>query len=391
MSRLNALTFFAATLTLGAAFCYPALTAAAASGTPAARAATGHPGFIPVDGSDLNAKMATAMERARSSGRQSPFWTAFATEIRPGVRVDENMRDLEVMLDAMAGAPRSAAPSAAAPPDSRSLAFFLLRGPDSMAVTRVEIYDLDKRRDFGGYPVYWLGRVRSAESLGFFQTLVETSGSPQVAERSVTLITLHDDAGVPSLLRRYALGSSDGGVRGAAILGLGQVGGDEAFLAGLVRDEQQTVETRKRAALALGIDRDRTALASIRSLYEAALPPDIKKHLIAAASLNPNRDEVADFLTGVARGGAGLELRKHAVLWLGVRTGPRGLEVLGQIVNSLDADTELQKHAVLALGLSGAKEAAMLLKTIAGNHPKPAVRRHAILWLSQGSIRSISR
>lgn len=391
MNRLNALTFFAATLTLGAAFCHPALTAAAGSVTSAAQAGTGHPDFISVDGSDLNAKMASAMERARAAGRQSPFWTAFATEIRPGVRVDENVRDLEVMLDAPAEARQPVAPSAAAPPDSRSLAFFLLRKPDGTAVTRVEVYDLATRRDFGGHPVYWLGRVGSAESLGFFQTLVETNGSPQIAERSVTIITLHDDAGVPSLLRRYAVGSSDGGVRGAAILGLGQVGGAEAFLAGLVRDEQQPVETRKRAALALGIDRDRAALASIRSLYESALPLEVKKHLIAAASLNPNRDEVADFLTGVARGGTGLELRKHAVLWLGLRTGPRGLEVLGQIVNSLDADTELQKHAVLALGLSGAKEAATLLKNIAGNHPKPAVRRHAVLWLSQSNIRSFSR
>jgi hypothetical protein len=391
MSRLHALTFFAVTLTLGAAFCPPALTDAAAPGTPAAQGSIGRPDFITVDGSDLDAKMASAVERARASGRQSPFWTAFATEIRPGVRADENVRDLEVMLDAPAGAARPAAPPAAAPPDSRSLAFFLLRGPDGAAVTRVEVYDLDKRRDFGGHPVYWLGRVGGAESLGFFQTLVETSGSRQVAERSVTIIALHDDAGVPSLLRSYASGSADSGVRGAAILGLGQVGGEEAFLAGLVRDEQQPVETRKRAALALGIDRDRTALASIRGLYEAALPLEVKKHLIAAASLNPNRDEVADFLAGVARGGGGLELRKHAVLWLGVRTGARGLEVLGQIVNSLDADTELQKHAVLALGLSGAQEAATLLKAVAGNHPKPAVRRHAVLWLSQSNIRSSSR
>ncbi|HEY0173212.1 MAG TPA: HEAT repeat domain-containing protein [Pyrinomonadaceae bacterium] len=391
MSRLNALTLFAATLTLGAVFCRPAPTAAAASGTWAAQAGAGHPDFISVDGSNLNAKMASAVKRARAAGRQTPFWTAFATEIRPGVRADENVRDLEVMLDAPAGAPPPAAPSAAAPPESGALAFFLLRGPEGAAVTRVEVYDLDKRRDFGGHPVYWLGRVSGAESLGFFQTLVEANGSPQVAQRSVTIIALHADPGAPSLLRRYAQGSADGGVRGAAILGLGQVGGEEAFLAGLVRDEREPVESRKRAALALGIDRDRAALASIQRLYEEPLPPEVKKHLIAAASLNQNRDEAAVFLAGVARSGAGLELRKQAVLWLGLRTGGRGLEVLSQIVNSPDADTELQKHAVLARSLSGAKESKTLLTTIAGTHPKPAVRRQAVLWLSQGSIRSFNR
>jgi hypothetical protein len=382
MRKLKALTVVAAILTLGAIVC-PGLSFTKTSRTSEPRAGIQRPDFIPVEGPDLKSRIGSAIERAHAAGRKSPFWTAFSTDVRSGVRVDDSVQDLEVLLDIPSEANIPRLTSATAPSEARDPAFFLLHEPDGDSVTRVEVYDLAGQRDYGGYPVYWLGHVKSGESLEFFQGVIETNRSPRVVERSVMVIALHNDSRVPSILKSYVQVSANKRVRGAALLGLGQVGGEESFLAGLVSDEQQSTELRKQAALSLGICRDKTVLPEIQNIYEAVSQQEVKKHLILAASLNENKDEAASFLAGIARSGADLEIRKQAILWLGLRAGQRGLKALSEIVNSPDADTELQEHAVLALSLSGLKEARPLLTVIATTHPKQVVRQQAVFWLNQ--------
>lgn len=391
MRKLNALAVVAA-LALGNIFC-PGLSFPVDSRTLEPAAGLQGQDFITVDGPDLKSRMQSAVERDRSAGRKSPFWTAFTTDLRSGVRVDAGAHDLEVLLDAPSDEEIARpAPAAAAPAGAQQLAIFLLHEPGGGAVTRVEVYDLNGRRDYEGYPVYWLGRVQSEESLGFFQGLVETNKSQRVATRSLMAIALHDSPRVQPILKGYVQQSADKRLRGTAILWLGQVGGEQSFLADLVRDERESAEARKQAALALGIGRDKASFAAIRSLYDAVSQPEVKKHLILAASLNENKDEAVNFLTGTAKGDADFGSRKQAVLWLGLRAGQRGLEALGEIINSPDADTELQRHAVLALSLSGSKEAIPMLNAITQTHPKPEVRKQAVFWLNRtqgGSARKI--
>jgi HEAT repeat protein len=57
--------------------------------------------------------------------------------------------------------------------------------------------------------------------------------------------------------------------------------------------------------------------------------------------------------------------------------------VLGDTLNSNDADTEIQKQAVFAISQRPKEEAVPLLLNVAKTHPKAEVRKQAIFWLGQ--------
>ena len=334
-------------------------------------------GFMPVEGHDFKSKLASAAERARSGN--APFWTAFSIDIRSGVAVDIGVKDYEALANGSAGANVARVPLN----DTRQLGIFLLHAPDGSRITGIEVYDLGRQRDYGGHPVYWLGHIRSDESLGFFQNVAEAHQTPQLAERAVMVIALHDDSRVPSILKDYARATADARVRETAIPWLGQIGGEQTFLSDLVRDENERPEIRKRAALSLGIAKDKSALATIQSLYESVTQPEVKKQLLLAASLSENADESSDFLVKVAQGDGEIQFRKLAVLWVGLRGGTQGLKAIEDIISDPAADTELQKHAVLALGQRADSAALDLLLKVAKTHPKDVVRKRAIFWLGQ--------
>ena len=43
--------------------------------------------------------------------------------------------------------------------ETRNLAVFLLRAPGDNQIARMEIFpDLERKREYSSYPVYWLGR-----------------------------------------------------------------------------------------------------------------------------------------------------------------------------------------------------------------------------------------
>src|SRR5688500_19148790 len=47
--------------------------------------------FTPVDGADLMSKLNAAQARGRTG--QTPYWSAYTFDVRPGVAVDPNVRD----------------------------------------------------------------------------------------------------------------------------------------------------------------------------------------------------------------------------------------------------------------------------------------------------------
>jgi HEAT repeat protein len=63
--------------------------------------------------------------------------------------------------------------------------------------------------------------------------------------------------------------------------------------------------------------------------------------------------------------------------------GNRSLQVLGDTVDSNDADTEIQKQAVFAISQRPKDEAVPLLIKIARTHSKAEIRKQAIFWLGQ--------
>ena len=340
-------------------------------------------GFITVEGPTLESRMDAAIKQARSGGQRTPFWTAYSFDVRPGVAVDAQLSNFHGSTVTFSGPSVSIGTSAGMTVETRNLGIFLLRETADDSITRVEVYNLDRPREYSGYRVYWLGRANNQESLDLLKGLVEPDQTKTIAERSTMALGLHDDPRVAGILKGFIQNSTSGKVRDPAIFWLGQIGGEQAFLAEIVRNERESVNIRKKAAFAIGASKDAAALSTLRSLYGTMTNRDVKKQIIFAVSINDNEDESVNFLVDLAQKDTDREVRKQAIFWLGQKAGKRSLEVLGDTINSRDADTEVQKQAVFAISRRNRDEAVPLLIKVARTHEKAAVRKQAMFWLGQ--------
>jgi HEAT repeat protein len=344
-------------------------------------------GFIPVEGTNLKSKIDLAVRQGRA--KQTRFWTAYSFDVRPGVAVDVEIHNGNGSTTIVSGTSISVGSNI----ETRNLGVFALHEPTDGSITRLEVYNLDRRREYSGYPVYWLGRAANDESLSFLKGSVESNQIGDAPKHSIVAIALHDDPRVGGMLEDFVRHSNRENVRSSAVFWLGQTPGHNPFLMDLVRNEQESVKVRKEAAFAIGISKEQGAMASLEGLYPAVSNREVKKQIIFAASLNKNEgagtsrsrdnDEGVNFLIKVAESDPDRELRKQALFWLGQTAGRRGLEVLGNVVEKSDDDTEVQKQAVFAISQRPRDEAVPLLIKIAKTHPKPAVRKQAMFWLGQ--------
>jgi HEAT repeat protein len=344
-------------------------------------------GFIPVDGASLKSRLDAAVSRGRASG--SRFWAAYSFDVRPGVAVDAEFHNENGTTTINNGVSISTGSKI----ETRNLGIFLLYDPGASAYERVEIYNLDRRREYSGYPVYWLGRAGNEESLSLLKGFIESGQPGKIAEQSVAAIALHDDQRVASMLEDFVRRSNVEKVRSASVFWLGQTPGHHPLLAEIVRNEDENTSLRKEAAFSMGISKDPSAMSTLQNLYGSINNREVKKQIIFAASINKGddpasandrgNDEGVSFLIKVAEGDADRELKKQALFWLGQKAGKRSLEALGKTVDSNDADTEVQKQAVFAISQRPKDEAVPLLIKIARTHQKPAVRKQAIFWLGQ--------
>ncbi|MFN0124455.1 MAG: HEAT repeat domain-containing protein, partial [Blastocatellia bacterium] len=278
--------------------------------------------------------------------------------------------------------------------ETRNLGVFLLHETDG-AVQRVEIYNLDRAREYSGYPVYWLGRGANEESLALLESFITGNQDSAVAarrtEHAVMALALHDDPRVAGRLKTIAQQTTMADkARSTAVFWLGQVGGETPFLSDLVRNEGEKTELRKQAAFAIGVGKDKAALTTLRTLYAGVTPRELKRQIIFAASINEAMDDAVTFLIDVSQKDSDQELRKQAIFWLGQKAGQRSLQVLGDTIDSNDASTEVQKQAVFALSRRPHDEAIPALIRVARTHQKAEVRKQAMFWLGQsGDPRAI--
>lgn len=344
-------------------------------------------GFIPVEGTNLRSKIDLAVRQGRA--RQTRFWTAYSFDVRPGVAVDVEIRDGHGSTTIFSGTSVSVGSNI----ETRNLGVFVLHEPSDGSIARVEVYNLDRSREYSGYPVYWLGRAANEESLSLLKAVVESNQIGDAPKHSIVAIALHDDPRVGGMLEAFVRQSKVEKVRTSAVFWLGQIPGHNPFLVDLVRNEQESTKLRKEAAFAIGVSKEPGAMAALEALYPTVGDREVKKQIIFAASINNsdrrstsanrNNDEGVNFLIKVAESDPDRELRKQALFWLGQTAGKRGLEVLGNVVEKSDDDTEVQKQAVFAISQRPKDEAIPLLIKIAKTHSKPAVRKQAMFWLGQ--------
>ena len=348
--------------------------------------------FITVEGADLRAKLETAKGMARSASSQTRFWTAYAFDVRPGVAVDPEGGEFQGSMHNYDGMTIFTGKSkTGANVETRNLGIFVLHEAGGASISRVEVYNLDRKREYSNYPVYWLGRGANEESLNFLRALAESNQSDKVVEHATVAIALHDDPRVADVLKTLVRNSKNRDVRRTAVHWLGFIGVETSFLSDIIRNESEDEDVRRSAGHALGISSDPASINALISLYANVAHREVRRNLIHSISINQNQDTAIDFLIKLARTEREGEARNQALFWLGQKAGDKSLGVLKDVVEKEDADTEVQKHAVFVISRRPVEEAVPLLIKIARTHQKPEVRRQAIFWLGRtGDARALA-
>lgn len=339
--------------------------------------------FIAVEGADLKSKSDAAAKMARSSSSpKTPFWTAYTFDVRPGVAVDPNVSEFHGSMMTEGGTNVFVGTSNGVTVETRNLGVFLLREASGDAVKRIEIYNLERRREYSGHPVYWLGRAGNEESLNYLRGFAESNQPSSLNERATLAIALHDAPGVSALLKNYARGSASMKVRSTSIFWLGQIGGETSFLAELVRNEREDGDLRRHAAHAIGESKDKNALDTLLGLYDTVANGEVKKGIIHAVAENENKDAAFNFLLKVAKTDADRDARKHAIHQLGETNHASVVEELMKIF-AADRDEDTRRQVIHALSETENPRAEARLLEIARGAEQPDVRRHAIHQLGE--------
>ena len=353
--------------------------AAAADDQQSQSPATTIQSFTPVDGA-LMARLEAAQARAR--GQQKPYWSAYTFDVRPGVAVDPNIRDFNGSINTMGDTTVFVGTnSAGVTVETRNLAIFLLREPSSNQITRMEVYNLERKREYSGYPVYWLGRANNEESLNYLRAIAAATPLDMLSERAVLGIALHDDSRVGGMLKTFVNSSPNQRIRKSSVYWLGQVGGEQEFLASLVRNDAENKEIRKSAAHGIGQSRERGAIATLQGLYETVKDPEIRRSVISAAGNSVDEQQAFTFLLKIAKNDADWESRRTAVRQLGNFEREDTAEELMKIYQN-DANVEVKRAALRSLAETKNPRAQVRLNEIARSDPNPELRKTAIRVMS---------
>jgi HEAT repeat protein len=337
--------------------------------------------FTTVEGADLMTKLEAAQARGRT--RQTPYWSAYTFDVRPGVAIDPAIREFHGNMTQVGDTTVFVGTTPdGLPVETRSLAVFLLREPAGNQITRLEIYYLERKREYSGYPVYWLGRANNEESLNYLRAIAAASPLDTLSERAVIGIAVHDDARVGGMLKNFVISSPNQRIRSSAVYWLGQTGGEMAFLASLVRNESEDKKLRRSAAHSIGESHDRGTLATLKSLNEEVKDPEVRRSVISAAGNSDEEQLAFPFLLGVAKTDADWELRRAAVRQLGHFQRDDTVDELGKLFAS-ESNLDIKKAALRSLSETKSAKAQARLLEVARTDTNAELRKQAIRVLGE--------
>ena len=332
--------------------------------------------FINVEGTGLNPKMDEAIKQARAGARAESFWTAYSFDVRSGVAVDYGYGQFSGTIRDYGGTNVFSGTSNGVTVETRNLGVFLLRERGRGAISRVEIYNLDREREYSGYSVYWLGRAGNQESLDFLKSLALSNADAKIAERAALAIGLHDDRRTGAILKELISQSSEVKVRGTAIYWLGQAGGEQEFLAALARNEREAEQTRKQAAYAISASRDAAALSILQNLYRSVASREVKESLIGSAARVEDQKAAVGFLSKIAETDPDHGLRKYAISRLGRFEGAEAF--LARLAHNEQENEELRLAAVSSIGRINSSAALKTLQDLYGRVSNQRVKKQII-------------
>lgn len=245
---------------------------------------------------------------AKSNGAR--FWVAYSIQAHHRIGVDEAVPESKgtVFKEGLRLSLRPAS-------ESKNVSVFLLyRGN---RIEKMEIHDTDRYRTRDEYPVYSLGQVTNADSIGLLMSLLPAHSGTVTGERLVLAIGIHDDPQVAPTLSSI-VNNSEGNEkeRGAAAMWIGQVPGQKATLESLARNEDLPIEVRKQAIVGLGFSRYPDVLPILQNFYETFSDRELRQQALFAASHTINRSEATEFLMKVKNTDREQDFRQQATLWL---------------------------------------------------------------------------
>ena len=337
--------------------------------------------FTPIEGADLMARLEAA--KARASSRQSPYWSAYAFDVRSGVAIDPEIREFNGSMNTMGDTTVFVGTTASGMTvETRNLAIFLLRDPSSNQITRMEVYNLERKREYSGYPVYWLGRANNEESLNYLRAIAAASPLDMLSERAVLAIALHDDVRVAGMLKTFISSSPNQRIRSSSVYWLGQIGGETNFLASLVRSDSEDKKIRRSAAHAIGQSRDRGSVPVLQGLYETVKDAELRRSVISAAGNAVDEQPAYTFLLAVAKTDADWEARRTAVRQIGRFKRDDAAEELMKIFTS-DTHLEVKRAALRSLAETRNPRALARLSEIARTDTNAELRKTAIRTMGE--------
>jgi len=95
-------------------------------------------------------------------------------------------------------------------------------------ITDLDVIDFDNTYEFKDPPLYWLGKVKTDESIRFYEDLFD-SVDHKIQKKSILVVSLHDSPISYDFLKHIAVGDYNTKLRKNAIFWLGQVGGEDAL------------------------------------------------------------------------------------------------------------------------------------------------------------------
>jgi HEAT repeat protein len=355
-----------------------AVQSGAAQPAPAAPARN----FLPVAGADLKSKLDAAVKQGRATSKPSPFWVAYTFDVRPGIAIDPDFEQFNGSMNSFGGTTVFTGKANGVRVETRNLGLFLLHDPRTGAITRAEVYNLERKHEYGNYPVYWLGRAGNEESLDYLLGLVESSSSEKVVETANVALAVHDDRRVNDMLKGLVRQSKNKEVRETSVYWLGHIGGEQAFLSDIVKNEREDKDLREAAAHAVGLSRDEAALTAIQSLYAVVTNSDVRAALVHSAAQNEDEAAASAFLLRVARTDRDHDVKAQAIHRLGQFDTEQIVDELMKIYAS-DRDEDERQGVLHALSQMGNARAHARLLEIARAGDDIESRTQAIHWLGQ--------
>jgi HEAT repeat protein len=336
--------------------------------------------FTSVQGADLVARLESARVKARDG--QMPYWSAYAFDVRPGVAIDPGIHEFHGSMNTIGDTSVFVGTtSGGVTVETRNLAVFILRD-SSAQVTRMEVYNLERKHEYAGYPVFWMGRANNEESINYLKGIADASPMNMLSERAVLAISLHDDARVAPMLKNFIRTSQNPRIRGSSIYWLGQVGGEQAFLSDIVRNDTEDKKLRRQAAHAIGQSRERGMINTLQGLYDTVKDVEVRRSIISAAGNSPEEDAAIAFLLKVARNEPDRDSRRSAVRQLGHFEREIAVHELIKIYGT-ETDIEVKRSALSALSETKSPKGQARLLEVARTDSNAELRRTAIHRLAE--------